>query len=270
MKRVLIVLLIGLFALDVDAQMMFNPRTNDFSGSGFSAGDDYSTMLKKRKKRRSSKRRGKSRGKNSGGGLAVGPGLMLGIPVGNFGKEVKTGIGFNLNGDYFVTPQLSIGAAVGYSSFKYDKKITLIDTAVIDFFTLNLTGKLKLIPFQLKFNYYFTDGPVKPYAGLALGLSVNNLKYEFSELTYFDNPVTGDLDSVNLTTRVTDKNTSLAIAPAFGVLFNISDNLALNICAKYEMFFMTDQQKYLLVDKKSNIMETYLGLNFGLVYTFGN
>ena len=271
MKKFLLFFLLGLFVFDVDAQLLYKPVLSGIGGTGFSQDDEFSVTAKKKKRKKSKKRKGgkgRSKSASGGSGLGVGGGLMAGIPIGNFGKEAKTGFGVNLDADYFLTPQLSAGISTGYYNFKYDKKIVLVDTFFI--FELPLSGKVGIMPFQLKANYYFGEGPLRPYVGLNLGLFINNLKYEYTEMSYYDNPVTGEEDSLLLTTRITDKNTSLAFAPNFGVLFSLADNLSLNINARYQMFWMNDQQKYLLLDKKGTVGQSFLGLNFGLVYTLGN
>lgn len=254
MKKILLILLIGLITLDVDAQMLFSEKTTAGTLTGISASDEFSSMIaKKRKKRKSSRGRSKSKRKggrsSSGGGLNVGGGLAVGLPMGDFADAVNTGFGLNLEGDYFVMPELSVGVSTGYQSFKYKSDG-------------GGSGSFNIVPFTLKGNYYFMQDAIKPYVGLGLGLFFDNSKYEISWPSYFLNPVTNQPDTVMLTTKYTDKTTDFAISPMAGVLFNISDALSLNINARYNMFSVKGSD-----DKKQNF--NFIGFNVGVVYTLG-
>ncbi|MHC1706266.1 MAG: OmpW family outer membrane protein [Bacteroidales bacterium] len=251
MKKILLVLLIGLITLDVDAQLLFNDQVSKTTLTGLSASDEFSSMLKKRKKKRKSSR-GKSKrkgGRSSGGGLNVGGGLALGLPMGDFADAVKTGFGLNVEGEYFIMPELSAGISTGYISFKYKSDA-------------GGSGSFNIVPVLLKGNYYFMDDAIRPYVGLGLGLFFDNSKFEYSWPSIFLNPVTNQMDTVNLTTKITDKTTDFALAPTAGVLINMSDNLSFNISAKYNMFSIKDA-----ADEKQNF--NFLGFNLGIIYTLG-
>ncbi len=132
--------------------------------------------VKKRKKRKSSRRRssGKGRGKSSQGGLNVGGGLTLGLPMGDFGKAVKTGVGLHIEGDYFVIPEISAGISTGYISFKTKSED-------------GESGKFSISPVMLKGNFYFMQEEIRPYIGLAVGLFFDQSTFENSWPTMFDN-----------------------------------------------------------------------------------
>lgn len=244
----MILMLIGVFALDADAQECFDMSLVSSAATTVSADDAFSMMLKKRKKkRRKSKRRGKGRGSDVT--MMAGGGLYLGLPMGEFGKSTKMGMGLNLDADYFVMPELALGVSTGLHSFKY--KTDFADD-----------GSFRMIPFMLKGSYYFMEDQIRPYVGLGLGLNFDQSKFEYTMPHYFINPVTSQMDTVMLKTKVVDKTTDFGLTPMAGVVIGVSDNLNLHFNAKYEMFFMKNE-----IEDKSETQGA-IGLNLGLLFSF--
>lgn len=249
MKKFLLFLLLALFMFDpADAQMMFKPKAANSYLPGLSASDEVTEALKKRKKRRKKGKKGKRGGKDMT--MAFGGGLFVGVPLGDFGDAAKSGIGLNVEAEYFVTPQLSVGLNTGFYSFKYDKVV------VGD-------GHSNIIPFLAKGSFYLSDGAFKPFLGMGIGLFGINSKYTFDILTIIQNPLNPmDFDTLMLTNEVVEKLTKFGIAPNAGFMYSISDNLNLHFALKYDMIFTAEKKDGIETKNTS-----FLGLNFGILYS---
>lgn len=254
MKKVLILLLLGILAFDVDAQLMFNTKTSSKGLTGISASDEFSSMLaKKRKKRKSIKRKsmGKKRGSSSAGsGLNLGGGLAVGLPMSDFGKGYNTGFGLNIEGEYLVMPEISVGISTGYLTFKYKKDV------------LGGSGNFNMVPIMLNGKYYLMTDNVKPYVGLGLGLFIDKSKYEYNFPAFYDNPVSGEIETLQIKNKTSNSSTDFGIAPTVGTVFSMSDNLSFNVGARFNMFFFKDD-----LDKSHTY--SFIGFNVGILYTLG-
>lgn len=247
MKKIILLFLVALFCFDsADAQMMFKPQQSHSYLPGLSSADDATEVLKKRKKRRKKGKRGK---KGSDMTMAFGGGLFVGLPMGDFGDIAKTGFGLNVEAEYFVVPQFSVGVNTGFYNFGYD-------AAVGD-------GSSKIFPFLAKGSFYLSDGPFKPYLSMGLGIFGINSKYTFNIESIIQNPLDPmDFDTLTLKAEVKEKLSKFGMAPAAGFIYTMSDNLHLHFGLKYDVIF-TAEKKDGIETKNTG----FLGLNFGLLYS---
>jgi opacity protein-like surface antigen len=159
--------------------------------------------------------------------LKIGAGLNFGLPTGDFGDIAKLGIGGGISGKYMLNDNMSLGLGISYLSFteKEDSK-----------------GKYNILPIAANFSYYFATEGFKPYAGLDLGMASFVYKYDG--------------------TKFGDSETKLCFAPVVGFEYGFSDNLALDVNAKYMIVNMKD-------DDTGAKNLTYIGINAGLVFSLG-
>ena len=135
-----------------------------------------------------------------------------------FDDEFEIGFGGGISGEYLVTPKIGIGLNAGYYFWKEEYSDWGLSYYLIP---VTVTGK-----------YYFLTKNIQPYGGVDVGLYQESDDFEYWDL-YF------------------------GFAPVVGLQFKLFNALALDVNAKYNLFYR---------DRKSFGI---LGLNIGFVYTFG-
>jgi len=263
MKKLFLLFLVCLFTFDfAEAATFTGGNQSAGNAAGLSRADDFASLLAK--KRRKKKKKKSKKGKGKGGSdvkAAVGLGLVYNIPMGGFAKEdtsigspaVKGGIGFNIDGDYFLSPTLSVGVNTGYYGFKYD----VADDSLIKYDK----AKYSIIPLNLKASYYFSEGPLRPYVGINLGMNIISSNVTASVQSLYFNEVSGEMETIWLSTEVIDKMTKFGVAPMAGALYDVSDQLMLNFNLRYDYVNAKDKEYGF-----NNA--TFLGITFGAMFKF--
>ena len=129
------------------------------------------------------------------GQFSLGAEIGVGLPFSNLGNQVNAGFGGQLNLDYFIQDNLSIGVGLGYYTFSGSQNVVGFDD-----FRVNIT------PVVAQIDYYFVDSGVKPFLGLQVGL--------YRLANRFD---------ANNFTQVIGEN-HLGLAPKLGVVANVIQN----------------------------------------------
>ncbi|MFM8837828.1 MAG: outer membrane beta-barrel protein [Bacteroidota bacterium] len=127
---------------------------------------------------------------------------------------------------YGIGENIRVGANLGY----FVKSVNEGD--------LDISGSISGVPITGTFEYSFGGESFSPYAGLDLGL------YRLG--------VSIGGDGTNLTIS----DSYFGLAPTLGVMYNLSDNLALNANAKYH---------YVLVEDEA---QSLIGIGAGIVFKF--
>ncbi|MDR3706142.1 MAG: porin family protein [Paludibacteraceae bacterium] len=184
------------------------------------------------------------------------------LPMGDFKDLSKTGFGGGLSGKYMLNPNMGVGLNLGYYAFDGKDQTAELSTASDTSTASAGKTKVTIIPITANFTYYFGEGALKPYAGIDLGASIMKMK----------NDVFG-LDSTT---------TKFSFAPVIGVQYSFNESLALDLNVKYNCIvggieketaditydaITGEMTGYTSTTKKS--MATSLGINLGLVYSFG-
>ncbi len=188
----------------------------------------------------------------------AGMGLFTGFPMGVFNKSTYTGFGVNLDGEYFLMPELSVGLNTGYLSFKYDE----IHVG---------KGHFSTIPIQLRGSYYFLDGDFHPYGGLNAGIYLKKQKFDsiIEPRTWVD-PDGGEFQHSPGGKKLINKNnTSFGFSPMIGAVYKIHEKLWLDFNVRY-LFIMGNKQegdKKLIKEENKSIQA--MGVQIGLRYSFG-
>ncbi|MEI6576974.1 MAG: OmpW family outer membrane protein [Bacteroidota bacterium] len=249
MKKLFLLFLVFLFVFDfAEAKMAYSVKPASSNEAGISNSDDFSSLLAK--KRRRKKKKSSKKGGSDLKAIA-GVGLIYTMPMGNFKKSdtavgsigVKGGIGINVDGEYFVNPSFSVGANTGMYNFSYDTK----NDSLVKFDK----STYKIIPLNLKGTFYFGKGPLRPFFGINLGMNIISSKINFSV----------NQDSLWLRNEKIDKMTKFGLAPMVGILYDITDQLLLNVNLRYESISAKDK-------KYGFNNATFMGVHFGILYTF--
>jgi len=127
---------------------------------------------------------------------------------------------------YGIGENIRVGANLGY--FVKNEKDADLD----------ISASTSWVPITGTFEYSFGGESFSPYAGLDLGL------YRLG--------VSVDADVAN----VTISDSYFGLAPTLGVMYNLSDNLALNANAKYHYVLAEDEAQSLI------------GIGAGIVFKF--
>ncbi|MCX6272263.1 MAG: outer membrane beta-barrel protein [Bacteroidetes bacterium] len=199
---------------------------------------------KKKKKVVREKKKKKETGTEAEWQFFAGPDLAFGFPLGKIRDSVNNGIGFNVRGEYFLMPQLNVGLATGYKSYKYDQ-------------VLVGKGHFSYIPIKLTGTWYFAEEQFRPYVNLGLGVYLAKQKYDADFWTLVQNPQTGRLDTLYEKKHMDAKQTKFGLTPSVGILYNVKDDFFANISLSYDLIF---------TDRKSS---NFIGINLGLMYKFG-
>ena len=153
----------------------------------------------------------------------------------NIGTQISTeddgstGFGFGVNAEYLIMPNIGLGANIGYYIMDREKEDGVTTTVYIMPFTL--TGK-----------YYFLTDNFRPYAGVDLGLYTLGVRSSGKE------------DGFSFSASYSD--TKFGLGPVAGFQFGLSDNLALDVNAKYSHVFVEGEST------------GFVGINAGIVYKF--
>jgi len=149
------------------------------------------------------------------------------------GKFDDAQFGGGISGEYLVTPNIGAGLNVGYYSLGSEKE---------EYGGVSVSANAYLIPVALTGKYYFLTKNIQPYAGVDVGLytigAKLTLKYQ------------GERESES------DSESYFGLAPVAGLQFKLSNNLALDVNAKYNLIFSKGESTKLL------------GVNVGIVYSF--
>ena len=119
----------------------------------------------------------------------------VGLPFSNLGNQVNAGFGGQINLNYFILDNLSVGAGLGYYSFSSSETaITFED------FRVNIT------PVVIQADYYFAESDVKPFIGLQVGMYRLANRFQAN----------------NITQVIADNY--IGLAPKIGVIANVVQN----------------------------------------------
>ncbi len=254
MKKLLILLLLGLIVLDTDAEVFSGLVSGKTVPGGTSMEEMNFIKKKKRKSHRGKGGRGR-RGKSIIFG--AGPGFVMGLPLGDFAASLKPGMGFSLEADYFPTPQFSAGLRFAYMGFKYDEAKLFGNTAAI----LN-KGSFTVMPVEIQGKYYLSEEPVKPYLGLGIGMFSDAMDYDYDWKSPYLNELTQTIETVNINNKVVHQTTDFGLAPSLGLLVEVTEFMAIHANARYEMFFY----KHPVTGNSGN--NAFLGIQAGLNIQF--
>lgn len=187
------------------------------------------------------------------------------IPTGDLGDGAKTGFGGGLSGKYMLNPNMGVGLNLGYYSYG-GKEVTAaaegsegVTSTSVD----NASSKtdISIIPITANYTYYFGEGSLKPYVGVDLGAAIMKMK--------------------NDAYGIDSSSTKFMFAPVVGVEYGLTESLALELNVKYNFIVngIETQSIDMNVDpitseysesvSTSKKMATSLGINLGLVYSFG-
>lgn len=168
------------------------------------------------------------------GQIKVGASAGVALPMGDFGEAWKMGIGGGVEGKYFLSDNLALGASVGYFTFsvKDSEDVDLKSEDAVD-------PSFSVMPILGTVDYFFGDEGFKPFIGAGVGI--------FSMKSKMHVPGYGDLEA---------SSSELGVAPTVGFFYEISENLDFNLNAKYNMIFTEGSST------------TFLGVNAGIVFGF--
>jgi len=113
----------------------------------------------------------------------------LGIPIGkvhDFTSNVS-GLGFEINFKYWLTPQLTIGGGVDWQTFVDSRPRTTypIDNGAV---TATAYNALQTGAIRARADYYFLEeGTALPYAGLNLGFGWSTFQSSAADIVLYDN-----------------------------------------------------------------------------------
>ena len=197
--------------------------------------------------------------------LDVGVNLMTGLPMGdyNFGDATDQtsiapgfGIGGGIEANYWFTDAFSAGLEVGFISFGENE----ID---IDGEMIKSSGQV--IPIIAKAEYHFLDDAFRPFVGVGVGYGM--VSREFSQ-DFFGTTLTGSWSQ-----------NGLIISPRAGVLYQVSDMIAINLSLQYNLLMNSvdgdleltleadgDSETETIPDMKVDATN-YLGINVGVLFT---
>jgi hypothetical protein len=163
----------------------------------------------------------------------------------------KPGMGGNLNFKMFRGESKSVlGATLGFYSFSSKYGDGFVPERLPD--TMVYSKKLSVIPLGLLYEYYFTDGKVKPYVGADFCYQL--FKYSF-------------LFKSNIETQDTYINVGkFTISPKAGVKVELFSGLHLGFEAKLDLVIATTNatQKPDYIDEPTFFIQ--VPLNIGLYY----
>ncbi len=164
--------------------------------------------------------------------LQVGLHGAYGIPT---PKEegVKNSFGGGIQARYFISPNLAAGLEASLLSSKYSEDYGWLG---------KYTVKVRSIPITPKVEYFFLDGPIRPYAGLKAGLYLANVSVEGKS----------------------ESESSFGFAPKVGVQYKLPQNLAVFLEGDYNLILSKKAARDLGADTFGS---KFVQLNLGLAYT---
>ncbi len=248
MKKSFFLFLIAILVFSFTETGTAGTTVKRISTEGISSPEEYFAMAKKKKRRKPKSKSKSKKGKGSSITAAAGGGLFLGLPMGDFGTAYKTGMGLDVEAEYFMAPTFSVGFNTGYFNFKLKA----------DSIT---TGSAKVSPMLLKGTIYLSEGAFKPFIGLGVGMFYAHSKLTISVPTLYSNPVTGQDELLNLRTEFDDQETKPGVAPNLGFLYGVTDNLNVMFDARYNMMFSKESMG---IPKSLS----FIGINLGILLSF--
>ena len=168
----------------------------------------------------------KSVRKNARFNLGVKPGLQ--IPTEKADKRYLF-FGGGISGEYLPIPRIGIGISAGYYAYQLEQKV----------YGIIVKTTASIIPVTFSGKFYFLTENIQPYAGVDVGLFTLGAKVKSQ----------GESASAS--------ESYVGLAPVIGLQFNISNMLALNVHAKYNLIFS---------EGKST---GFIGCNVGIIFTLG-
>jgi hypothetical protein len=160
--------------------------------------------------------------------LKVGVNAGVGFPTGYFGRISAVGYGAGISGEFLLFEKhASLGLSANLTSFGFKY--------------LAGSGHTTIAPVSLLAKYYFSTDAVRPFVGIELGaysvkISDNSNTYPGAKI----NP---------------------GLAPMGGFVFQLSDQVDLNLTAKYHVVFSSTYPGASQLN--------FLMLNLGTAITFG-
>ncbi len=134
--------------------------------------------------------------------ITAGAGLLVGMPMGDYADGVNTGVGFSLEGNYFVMDNLSVGLEVSFLSMKID----------------GTDGKFKFTPITVKGEYFFSEDDFRPFAGLGIGYYLVKSKVDL--------PFFGSVEA---------SANGIGFSPRVGAEYSLSDLIILCANVQYNL-----------------------------------
>jgi opacity protein-like surface antigen len=136
------------------------------------------------------------------GKMAIGGGLELAFPMGDFGDAANMGFGVTLGGVYHYQPQIDFLASLGYISYGTESDAV----------------SFSMIPIQFGGRYLLTPkNNGGPYVGALLGLHMVSSKVES---VYIDDSET---------------KTKFSFAPMAGYELKMNEQMSLDLSARYQI-----------------------------------
>jgi outer membrane protein W len=196
----------------------------------------------------------------------IGANLMMGLPmgdqmIGDQSEQYKGAPGFGIGGgieaNFWFNDAINIGLEAGFISFGEQANALAIFPGAA--FNSTATG----IPIIVKSQYYFLDDAIRPFAGIGVGYLITSRSAELN--------LTGD--------KINWDQNGLLISPRAGVMYQLTEALAVNLCVQYNLVMNSiDGELELTYDYADGTSETenipskmdatnYLGINIGVVYT---
>jgi len=144
--------------------------------------------------------------------------------------------GGGISAEYLPTPHIGIGLGAGYYGYEVKYEVKKVEVGKIT---------ASIIPVALTGKYYFLTESIQPYAGVDVGLYTLGLKVESEKES------------------ASDSETFFGFAPIVGLQFKLSNALALDVNAKYNL---SSSKK---IDGIKVKIADNIGINIGFVYAFG-
>lgn len=187
--------------------------------------------------------------------ISVGLTGGMGLPMGDMADKAKMsadlGFGGGITARYWLNEKMAVGLNASYFSFG------------VQDLPSGVTASIAVMPITAAFDYYFMEDGIKPFVGLELGMINVSPK--------------SNQTSNGLNFEATASTTGLLVAPVVGVTYGITDAIDISLNAKY-MYGMTDGKidfttkapGYSKTDSQDWYATTYVGINLGVSYKFGN
>lgn len=162
---------------------------------------------------------------------SAGINIGAGIPVGDATEYTSTGLQWDLNGQYLITPKIGITANLGQShfgdgetSYDYDYGNALAGGRYIG--SANFTYQVSITTISLGANYYFAapKNGLGYYAGLALAFNNASLKSKaIDEGRWYQDPINYTSYRNELTFE-DSKGSGVGLIPRIGITYGFSGN----------------------------------------------
>ena len=199
---------------------------------------------------------------NAQGKLSLGFNGGLSSPGGDFGDIYKGGFGASGILSYNLSDNILLSGSVGYYSMNVDnEKIKSLTEGSGD--DINVDAPLTIIPIMAGAKYLFATGQFMPYVSLELGVHSMSI-----------NEASAVINGEKMIFAKSVSQTKTAWALGGGAYVNLSDNLALEISAKYngngaeaEKSSITTSGNTVTTESSSStltFLTIFAGINFAL------